>query len=77
MTGFKNPPKEGLAERSAPRTSTEINSGDIHGIVERANQMRAQRVGTWLRHCWAEWRSIWRRPGRAVSKTYRSTKANA
>ena len=77
MTGFENPLKDDLAGNSAVGSPTETNSEAIEGVLGRANQLRSRQIADWARHCLAEWRSLWRRPGRAVTKAYRSSKANA
>ena len=79
MTGFKSRPMTNQTGRSAVWPPAEIDLGPdtIQNTVARARQLRSQQIGIWLRRFLAEWRSLWRRPGRAVPKSYRSSKANA
>jgi hypothetical protein len=78
MTGFESRPMTEHTSRSAvwPPAEFDLGRDTIQSTVARAEQLRSQQLGIWLRRCLAEWRSLWRR-GRAVPKAYRSSKANA
>jgi hypothetical protein len=49
----------------------------VDQAIERARQLRAQQVRTWLSHLMANLRSLWRRPGPAAPVTMRDGKARA
>jgi hypothetical protein len=75
MTGFASRSMNSRTARSAEQPSAEIDSGpgSIQETLAHARQLRARQFKVWLRRCLAEWRSLFRRPGRAVPKTYRSS----
>jgi hypothetical protein len=79
MTGFESRPMTDPTGRSAVSLPAEIDLGrdTIQSTIARAEQLRSQKIGIWLRRCLTEWRSLWRRPGRAIPKAHRSFKANA
>ena len=79
MTGSESRPTNDHGGRSAvwPPAESNLDRNTIENVVERARRLRSQGFGIWLKHCFANWRSVWRRPGRAVPKTYRPSKANA
>ncbi|MFO1129242.1 MAG: hypothetical protein U1E66_12510 [Rhodospirillales bacterium] len=79
MTGSFSRPLIDRTDRSTewPPAETVLDRHAIENVVARANRLRSQQFGIWVRKCFANWRSLLRRPGRPIPKTYRSSKAGA
>lgn len=81
MTGFVNPQMtEQLSQAGRlaiwPPDPIDLGPDGIQERVRRAHALRAAFIHGWLRERVANWRSLWRRPGRAIPKTYRPSKAS-
>jgi hypothetical protein len=77
MTGFKSPQMIDQFNQAArvaewPPADIDLGPESIQARVLAARRLRAATVNAWFRHWIAEWRSVWRRPGRAIPETYRS-----
>lgn len=82
MTRFESPQMiEPLSQAGRlpawPPAEIDLGPAGIQAQVDRARQLRATLISNWLRQFVNDWRSVWRRPGRAIPKTYRASKANA
>ena len=79
MTGFESRPITDQTGRSAvwPPAGIGVGPDTIQVTVARAKELRSRQIDIWLTHFIAEWRSLWRRPGRAIPKSYRPSKVNA
>lgn len=79
MTGFydlnSETPSTSVPEVEWPPVTPERIQ--IDAIVQDAQRMRSEAIGSWIRHAVSEWASLVRRPGRAVPDTFRNPKVSA